>query len=220
MGLRAGLSVDRSGEVRHLGTDDRTATRVRVVDGALRCYARQGLQRTTLDHVAQEAGVSRATLYRNFPGGKDAVLAAVVETEAARFFSALAVVMGEAHDLEDVLVAGMVAAARRLADHEALGSLLAHEPGVVLRHLAFDGLDHLLAAAAGFSAPFFRRWLAPDQAARAAEWAVRIVLSYLTSPAEGTDLADPEQARHLVSTFVIPGIQALRMVDEPRGKER
>ena len=34
---------------------------------------------------------------------------------------ALAVVMGEAHDLEDVLVAGMVDAARRLSGHEAPG---------------------------------------------------------------------------------------------------
>src|SRR3974390_501568 len=94
--------------VRHLGTDDRSSQRVRIVDATLRRMATHGVRKTTLDDVAREAGVSRATLYRTFPGGKEAVLAAVVETEAARFFSALAVVMGEAHDLEDVLVAGMV----------------------------------------------------------------------------------------------------------------
>lgn len=197
--------------IRHLGTDDRSSTRVRIVDGALRCLGRQGVQRTTLDQIAQEAGVSRATVYRTFPGGKDAVLAAVAETEAARFFSALAVAMGEAHDLEGVLVAGMVTAARRLSDHAALAYLVEHEPGVVLPLLAFDGLDRLLEAAVGFCAPFFGRWLAPDQAARAAEWAVRIVVSYLASPGEGADLTDPDDARHLVGTFVIPGIQALRI---------
>ena len=112
--------------------------RVRVVDGGLRCLARQGIAKTTVDDMAREAGVSRATLYRTFPGGKEGVLAAVVETEVARLFSALAVAMGEAHDLEDVLVAGMVEAARRLAGHPALRYLLAHEPDVVLPHLAFD----------------------------------------------------------------------------------
>lgn len=214
---RAGGEHPGGRVVRHLGTDDRSSTRVRIVDGALRCLARQGVQRTTLDHVAREAGVSRATLYRTFAGGKDAVLAAVVETEAARFFSALAVVMGEAHDLEDVLVAGMVEAAGRLTDHPVLGRLVADEPGTVLPHLAFGALDRLLAAAASFSAPFFGRWLEPDQSLRAAEWAVRIVLSYLTSPGEGTDLTDPDQARRLVTTFVIPGIQALRMsAESPR----
>ena len=38
----------------------------------------------------------------------------MVETEVARLFSQLAVVMGGAPDLEDVLVAGIVEAARRL----------------------------------------------------------------------------------------------------------
>ena len=47
----------------------------------------------------------------------------------ARLFSSLAVVMGEASDLEDVLVAGMVESARWLRDHEALTYLLEHEPG-------------------------------------------------------------------------------------------
>ncbi len=198
------------GLVRHLGTDDRSSQRVRVVDATLRCLARQGTNKTTVDDIAREAEISRATLYRAFPGGKDAVLGAVVETEVARFFSALAVEMGEAHDLEDVLVAGIVEAARRLSSHGALGYLLEHEPEVILPHLAFAEMDVVLLAASAFAAPFFGRWLDPDQATRAAEWAVRIVVSYLSCPAEGCDLTDPGDARHLVGTFVIPGIQALR----------
>ena len=67
------------------------------------------------------AGLSRATVYRTFPGGKEGILAAVVETEVARLFSSLAVVMGEATDLEDVLVAGMVESARWLRSHERAG---------------------------------------------------------------------------------------------------
>ena len=217
----AGVTTTRAPErvVRHLGTDDRTSTRVRVVDAALRCVARRGTQRTTVDEVAREAGVSRATLYRTLPGGKDAVLAAVVETEAARFFSALAVAMGAADDLEDVLVAGMVEAAVRLSSHDALRYVLDHEPGVVLPRLAFDQFDGVLAAAAAFSAPFFGRWLEPDEALRAAEWAVRVVVSYLSCPREGADLTDPDEARRLVSRFVIPGIQALRMVTTARRRE-
>jgi AcrR family transcriptional regulator len=199
--------------VRHLGTDDRSTPRVRVVDAALRCIVRQGIVKTTVDDLAREAGISRATLYRTFPGGKDAVLDAVVETEVARFFSGLAVAMGEAHDLEDVLVVGIVEATRRLASHGALQYLLEHEPELILPHLAFARMDGLLEVAGNFAAPFFGRWLEPDQAARAAEWAIRIVMTYLfTSPAEGggVDLSDVGQTRRIVDTFVIPGIQALR----------
>jgi hypothetical protein len=134
----------------------------------------------------------------------------VVETEVARLFSSLAVAMGEATDLEDVLVAGMVEAARRLGAHRALGYLLAHEPGVILPRLTFADLDQILFAAGDFAAPFFARWLSPDEASRAAEWAVRIVLAYLADPAPDTDLADPADTRALVRRFVLPGILALR----------
>ena len=193
-----------------MGGDDRTSTRVRIVDATLSCLARQGAAKTTVDDIVGEAGFSRATFYRTFPGGKDAVLEAVVSTEVARVFSALAVVMGEATDLEEVLVSGMVEAARRLSTHTALTYLILHEPGVILPRLTFAEMDQILLAAGDFAAPFFGRWLEPDQASRAAEWAVRIVLAYLADPAPDTDLTEPEDTRALVRTFVLPGILALR----------
>ena len=196
--------------IHHLGSDDRSSTRVRIVDATLACLARQGLGKTTLDDIAREANFSRATLYRTFPGGKDSILAAVGETEVARLFSSLAVVLGEATDLEDVLVDGMVEAAQRLSAHSALAYLLLHEPGVVLPHLTFADMDRILITAGNFAAPFFARWLEPEQASRAAEWAVRIVLAYVADPAPDTDLTDPEDTRDLVRRFVLPGILALR----------
>jgi AcrR family transcriptional regulator len=202
----------------HLGADDRSSPRVRFVDGALRCLARQGILKTTVDDIAKEAGLSRATLYRTFPKGKEAVFAAAAEVEVARLFSALAVEMGEARDLEDLLVAGLTGAAQRLGTHRALGYLLTYEPGVILPHLTFSKMDEILLAASNFAAPFFARWLDPDGAMRAAEWAVRIVVSYLGPLRSGVDLADPEVARHLVTTFVLPGVLALRADGTPAGR--
>ena len=191
------LTRGRSGEIRHIGADDRSSTRVRIVDGALRCLARQGVAKSTVDDISREAGLSRATVYRTFPQGKDGILGAVVETEVARLFSSLAVVMGEATDLEDVLVAGIVEAARQLNSHEALGFLLAHEPGLVLPHLTFARLDQILLTIGDLAAPFFGRWLEPEQASRAAEWAGRIVLAYTSDRNPTTDLTDPDETRAL-----------------------
>ncbi len=205
------LTTGPSRVLRHLGADDRTSTRVRIVDGALRCLARQGVAKSTVDDIARQAGLSRATVYRTFPRGKDDILAAVVETETARLFSSLAVAMGEAADLEDVLVAGMVESARWLSAHDALAYLLAHEPGVVLPHLTFAELDRVLLVAGDLAAPFFARWLEPEQASRAAEWAVRIVLAYTSDRNPGADLTDPDETRALVRAFVLPGILALRL---------
>ncbi|MGA2931393.1 MAG: helix-turn-helix domain-containing protein, partial [Acidimicrobiales bacterium] len=149
-----------------MGADDRSSTRVRIVDGALRCLARSGIAKTTVDDIARQSGLSRATVYRTFPRGKEGILAAVVETEVARLFSVLAVAMGEATDLEDVLVAGMVESAHRMRSHGALAYLLEHEPGAVLPHLTFAELDRVLLVAGDLAAPFFARWLEPAQASR------------------------------------------------------
>jgi AcrR family transcriptional regulator len=200
--------------VRHLGADDRSSQRIRIVDATLACLASQGLAKTTLDDIAGWAGLSRATVYRAFPGGREAILAATVETELARLFSDVAVVMGEAKDLEQVLVAGITEAARRLSEHRAIRYLLDHEPGVVLSHLAFDQMDRVLATASSFAAPFLARWLEPDQAARAAEWAVRITLSYLLTESTGLDPTDRRDVGRLVTRFVLPGVLALRVPKE------
>ncbi|HVT41431.1 MAG TPA: helix-turn-helix domain-containing protein [Acidimicrobiales bacterium] len=211
-GAQESLTIaGRTGVLRHLGADDRSSTRVRIVDGALACLARQGIAKTTVDDIARAARLSRATVYRTFPRGKEGILAAVVETEVARLFSSLAVVMGEAADLEDVLVAGMVEAARQLRDHAALAYLLEHEPGAVLPYLTFGQMDRLLFVSGDLAAPFFARWLEPEQASRAAEWAVRIVMAYCADPSPDTDLTDPAHTRALVRRFVLPGILALRL---------
>jgi AcrR family transcriptional regulator len=183
--------------------------RVTIIDATLVCLASHGTAKTTVDDIARQAGVSRATVYRVFPGGRDEVLSAVVDTEMARLFSALGVRLGEASDLADALVAAIVEASTRIRNHAALAYLVEHEPEMVLGHLAFDESDRLLGAASRFTAPFLARWMSPMEAVRVAEWATRIVLSYAIAPSDRMELNDPAHARHLVETFVLPGIKAL-----------
>jgi AcrR family transcriptional regulator len=192
-----------------LGPEAPESNRVRIIDASLSCLASQGTTKTTVDDIARQAGLSRATVYRVFPGGRDEVLRAVVDTEVARLFSSLGVRLGEATDLGDALVSGIVDVSRRIRDHRALSYVVEHEPETILGHLAFDESDRMLAVASGFTAPFLARWMRPAEAARVAEWAVRIVLSYAVSPSPNTDLCDVEHSRRLVSTFVLPGIRAL-----------
>jgi AcrR family transcriptional regulator len=204
--VQAGAAPDAAAPHPLAGASDQ---RVRIIDATLACLSRVGLAKTTLDDVARAAGCSRATVYRAFPGGKDALMTAVVDTEVSRLFSDLAVAMGAASDLEEVLVAGITGAARRIGGHRALAFLLEHEPEVVLPHLAFDHHDRLLAEVSSYAAPFLGRWLDHAEALRVAEWTARIVLSYLGCPAPSVDLTDAAHVRHLVRTFVLPGVTVL-----------
>jgi len=178
----------------------------RVVEAALRCISRWGTAKTTIDDIAREAGCSRATIYRLFAGGKDAVLSAVASTEVERFFTGLAGRMQAAETMEDVLVAGITEAGRRIQDHAALQYLLANQPETIVPHLAFKQAEALLGRASSFGAPYLARWLDLPDALRAAEWAARIVLSFGSCPAADVDLADEPSVRQFVATFMVPGL--------------
>jgi AcrR family transcriptional regulator len=193
-----------------LPAPERRSTRVRIVDAALALIARQGMATTTIDDLAREAGLSRATLYRTFPKGKDDVMRAVLETETARLLSELAVVLGTAHDLESLLIDGFVLTAERIGSSQALVFLLAHERQVVVSHLAFDEMDQILSLATSFLAPFFGRWLDRDRAERAGEFATRLLLTYLASPESDWRISDRAATTRFVRTYVLPGIESLR----------
>lgn len=192
---------------------------LRLIDAALACVARWGLAKTTLDDVAREAGSSRATVYRMFPGGRDAVVAAVVSVERDRFLGAVSQAIEAAESLEDALVAAITEAGRRLAEHRALQFVLAHEPEVVLPHVCFAGMERLLAEVAAVAGPRLERWLAEGAALRVAEWCTRLVLSYAGTPGASVpgasvpgasvDVSDPSSVAELVRVFVLPGARAL-----------
>src|SRR3954471_14382319 len=56
----------------------RPTGRDRILEATCACVARYGLAKTTVEDAAREAGLSRATVYRYFPGGKDQLIAEVI----------------------------------------------------------------------------------------------------------------------------------------------
>jgi hypothetical protein len=83
----------------------------------------------------------------------------------------------------------------------------------VLPHVAFGKKAAVFDAAGAFARPYLERWMGPEQAARAAEWVTRVLLSYLACPAEGVDMTDAESVRALVRSFVLPGLRRPAAVD-------
>ena len=109
-----------------------SAVEVRVLDATKACCERWGFEKVTIDDIAAAAGVSRATIYRMFPGGKDVLFEALRVRELEEFFPVLLQPGRGSHDLEDLLVRAVVAATAELRADEHLALMLASEPGATL----------------------------------------------------------------------------------------
>ncbi|MFM7069763.1 MAG: TetR/AcrR family transcriptional regulator [Actinomycetes bacterium] len=186
--------------------------RERLLAAAVRCAARSGVQRFSLEEVAAEAGLSRATLYRQFPGGREQLVQEAAIWEVARFWTRVAAGVEAEATLEDRLTKGIVIGAemiRRSAIMASLGedevaelatALRPSEPLVheVIRSY-LRGLLERESANGG---------LAPNvDLTEAADYLTRMVLSVLSAPA-GRDLTDASATRALVRTQFLGGIAA------------
>lgn len=180
----------------------------RVLDAAKSCCERWGIAKVTIDDIASESGVSRATLYRLFPGGKDVLFEALRVRELEDFFTRLTGHVAGAVDLEDLLVRTVVAATRELRDDQHLALMLASEPGDTLGQLTVDGLPRIIRFATVFIVPLVDPYLPRRESARLVELLSRLVISYFLAPSDHVDLGNPESARPFITTFILPAFQA------------
>lgn len=181
-----------------------TETETRILDAALALVGRWGVAKTALGDVAKEAGCSRATLYRAFPGGKQHLFLALATRELATYRRGILDAIDAADELGDALTRALVVATRLLQDHDAAQFILEHEPGLLLPFLGFHQVDVLYRETAATFGPHLERFLPADRAAWAAEWTARLFITYLFNPHERRDLATIDDARGLVERFVLP----------------
>ncbi len=179
------------------------------------CVARWGLSKTTVEDAAREAGLSRATVYRYFPGGRDELIDAVVSWQFLLFFGRLYEEVHGASSLEEVLDRGLVFARRSLLEHEVLQKMLETEPEVLVPKLTVES-NRTVGLIAGFLVPYLHEHGMAEgvEIHQAAEFLARMILSYISSPGHW-DLGDPEQVATLVRTELLAGVVA-----QPRPSRR
>jgi AcrR family transcriptional regulator len=94
-----------------------------LVDAAEACFERRGVAKTTMSHVAEEACVSRTTLYKRFAVMEE-VLQAVFIREFDRFETRLAADLEPIDDPGERLVEIVVAIAENVPENAGLARLL------------------------------------------------------------------------------------------------
>src|SRR3954465_1031934 len=107
---------------------DPLTIRDRVLAAAHICVTRFGLAKTAVEDVVKESGVSRATIYRQFAGGRDELLLETVAWELANYFNQLADHVRDAPTLDELLRRGLAYAHRSVAEHTVLRKIMETEP--------------------------------------------------------------------------------------------
>ena len=96
----------------------------RVLDAADSCFGEFGVDRTTMEHVAQASGLSRGLIYK-YLGDRDGVVLAVLERRARVFNATAAAFLQAQPSFEDALVEGILLAVRLAHSDTRFGVLVA-----------------------------------------------------------------------------------------------
>ncbi len=182
--------------------------RSQILAATVTCIGRYGIAKTTLEDVAREAAVSRATVYRHFAGGRDQLIGEAITWEVGRFFTRLGLHVDDAPDFATRLERGLIFAHRAVEEHEILQKVVETEPERLLPQLTVTG-PLVLAVLRGYLEPLvqderLRPGLGPEEAA---DWLARNVLSFIVAQGHW-DLTDPVAVRRLVRTQLLAGVLA------------
>lgn len=198
-GARFKVFTSRSAQV-----SDDAPRKDRILDAARRCYVTLGWDKTTMEDVGRMAGMSRATLYKNFPTSE--VLHAAVRSQAVNlmrcdFEDALAGGKDLAESLGNMAAALTVwCSSMRSVDNPNASYFRIHaeESAVII-----DVLEEVLAprmAQARKAGEISKR----RDIGRAVEWVARCVAGFALLPTGRDSESDyPFVAREFISEFIV-----------------
>jgi AcrR family transcriptional regulator len=181
-----------------------------VLDAAARRLASHGIATTTVDDVADEAGVSRATVYR-YTGGKNEIVQAVIGRETEEILVRLEAVIAASTSTDRVIAELVSSALAAIAESPVLARLSSTDLRETLPFITIDSpslvsgivssLSRAIRAAPALTSD-------EDAVADMVEELTRFVLLHLTTPRrDGSRLAPPEagaRAAALIAPLLEP----------------
>ncbi|MGC4961794.1 TetR/AcrR family transcriptional regulator [Gordonia sp. DT218] len=185
----------------------------RLLNACEKLLAEKGIRSTTMQEVAEIAGVSRAWLYRHFPDKSTLVGAAIVRLNESFWGDAVAEL--EAIDGLD----------RQVSTGVRIGRGAYDDPGTLLMRLRTTEPDEFAACAgagvaglipdlAAFWRPFIdaaaqRGEIHPDHdLGEVSEWVARVLISLGTVPGDTVDPDDADAVLRQVRRYLMPGLRA------------
>jgi len=180
--------------------------REQILDAALVCYERDGIIKTTVEHVAREAKVSRTTVYRYF-ANRDEVLTGVVVRESVQVLQKMQKQLRHIDNLADYLVEAMVYLLQIAPKMPLYPYAFGSEGAELTSRLCYTS-EELFALGTRVIEPLYEKAVEAGEISKdvsvihVIEWVVRILLSYMTTPSALVTTED--QQRAMLRTFLRP----------------
>ncbi len=179
-----------------------TSPETQILDAAQRCRQRWGIAKVTVDDIVAESGISRATIYRLFPGGKEVLFEALRVRFLEEFFERLRAEIAAVTSLEDLLVRAVVCATRELRADSDLALQLATEPGETVSELTVAGLPRIIRMANTLLLPFAAPYIEVATARAMIDALARLVISMFLAPSDHLSFDDEESARSMIRPLI------------------
>ena len=187
---------------------DSDQARERLIDAAEACFERYGVMKTTVEDVAGEARVSRATVYRYFEG-RDELLLGVLMREGRRFLDRLAAILASEADFGIALTEGILFTIAGIRGDDKLALLFTSDAAGTTGSVA-GASEAIFALTTEFMRPFIEAAATSGQLRpglevdEASEWMLRTVLSFLM--VQGPVERDESTLRRYLTTYFLPAV--------------
>lgn len=195
---------------------DSEYAREHILEAALRCYMREGVVKTTVEHVAREAKISRTTVYRYFKN-RDEVLTAVVLSEANIVIKRLKTRLDKINSLGDVLVEAVMFGLEIAPEMPLYPLAFGPEGSALTSRLCFSSSELYSLGERVFRSHFDRALNngeipADTDIYAMMEWLVRMLMSYMSTPS--VVMQEPEKLRRQLQIFLRPIAKGAHLADD------
>lgn len=180
--------------------------RSRIMEGALTCVKRWGIEKTSLNDIAREAGCARQTVY-NYYGSRDGVVLAALLESSRQFAERLQAHVGSFDGVEDRLTEALLFCLLELPKEPYLKMMMDPELSPLANQEIFNS-ELCLGLITQIAREFLKDTPALlEQAQEIGEIMTRIVMSFLLI--QGPEPRGADELRVLIRKRFLPGLMAV-----------
>jgi TetR/AcrR family transcriptional regulator len=184
-----------------------TATSNRILDAAVSCFHRAGVDKTTMSDIITESGLARTTVYRYFPV-KDDIISQVVLRDIDYLIQNLDTIRTPRGDIEAQLVEILDFTIREIGKRPVLAELFSQNP-IRLNKLGLSN-EIVLEYSHKSTKPTYDLIKAAGRLRNGvnledfSEWCGRVIMSFVITPHRHQ--GNPEKMRSYIRNYIVPSL--------------